>query len=1174
MSAVSTITCAACGSATPAGKKFCIHCGTQTQARCPSCGQPLVAGARFCAECGAPTSPPRSPGAGAATVEAAGSAPAGTVAERRLISVLFADLVGFTTLSEHRDPDEVRELMGRYYDRCRALIERYGGTVAKFIGDAVMAVWGTPVAREDDAERAVRAALTLTQAVSLLGQEVGMPQLKVRAGVLTGHAAVEVGSEVEGMVLGDTVNTASRLQSIATPGTVLVDDVTRRASEAAIAYEDADRHQVKGREQPVHAWTALRVVAGAGGARRTVGLEGPLVARERELALTIESFEATAADGCARLITVVGEAGAGKSRLLWEFFKYIDGVEKFVRWHQGRCLSYGEGVAYWALAEMVRARAGILEEEDPAEAREKLHATVEEFVPDERERRLVEPRLAHLLGLERRSAADRADLFSGWRLFFERIAATEPVVLAFEDLQWADSGLLDFIDYLMEWSAEYPIFILALGRPELLLARPEWTPSIRLGPLDDSAMRELLGGLVPGLPEELAARIRARAEGMPLYAVETVRMLLDRGLVAQEGARYVVTGDVSDLEVPETLQALVAARLDNLSAPERTLLQDAAVIGQSFTPSALIAVCGRPPDEVPRLLESLVRKQVLGYVDDPRSAERGQYVFFQALLRTIALGTLARRDRKAKHLAVARHLAQEEAGDVAEVLASHYLAAIDADPDASDVPELRAAACQTLADAGRRALSLALGPEAHRHFEHAAELTEDPAARGRLLAEAGTAASLAGELEDALALLRWAAELLEQAGIAREAALIEGHRADVLRELGRLDEARERLAQAYAAVDDGTDPAALADLAARRAGVAFSSGNDAEALRWAEIALGIADGRRLGRVFVDALVTKAIVLAEGGRPGESTALLRHAVQTAVEQDLPAEAVRAYFNLADTLMGEARFGEAEELLDQGLAIARRRGDRQGERMLLSQGILALWARGRWDQAIANAAALRAGGVDVSSAQGLFCTRPILAARGEIEQLRAGLDSASEAGAWAQLKPLALIARAVLLREDGRLAEAADAARSGTLDVIDSATAEGPMLFAEAVDCVLAADRVEDVRELLAGVDALQPAQLLPMLDAEAARARALLAAREQNADAAERWFERSIDLFREMETPFALARAQLQYAEWLSVTSARSPAIDQLGDEAARRFEALDAKPWLDRARALSSAVAA
>ena len=275
-------------------------------------------------------------------------------------------------MSEHRDPEEVRELLSVYFDRCRTLIERYGGTVEKFIGDAVMAVWGTPVAREDDPERAVRAALGLTAMVTALGEEAGMPELRVRAGVLTGSAAVEIGAEGEGMVIGDTVNTASRLQSIAAPGTVLVDDVTRRASEAAIAYEDAGTHQVKGREAPVRAWTALRVVAGAGGAKRGAGLEAPLVGRDRELGLIIDARRAQRAARRAQLVAVVGDAGAGKSRLLWEFLKYMDGIEDVRWWHQGRCLSYGEGVAYWALAEMVRARAGILEEEDAATARAKL----------------------------------------------------------------------------------------------------------------------------------------------------------------------------------------------------------------------------------------------------------------------------------------------------------------------------------------------------------------------------------------------------------------------------------------------------------------------------------------------------------------------------------------------------------------------------------------------------------------------------------------------------------------------------------------------------------------------------------------------------------------------------------------------------------------------------------
>ena len=508
------------------------------------------------------------------------------------MSILFADLVGFTSLSEHRDPESVRDLLSEYFDECRTLVERYGGVVEKFIGDAVMAVWGSPVAREDDAERGVRAALALVRAVGDLGERLAEPALRLRVGVLTGHAAVEVGAEAAGVVLGDTVNTASRLQTLAEPGSVLVDDVTRRASEAAIAYEDAGVHTVKGREQPVHAWRALRVVAGAGGARRPAGPEAPFVGRRRELAAIIEAGDESARRGVARHMLVIGEAGTGKSRLLWECFKHLDGVQEVRWWHHGRCLPYGEGVAFWALAEMIRSRVGIVEE-DPADvALAKLHRTVAEHVPNQRERRLVEPRLAHLLRLEERPGADRADLFSGWRLFFERLAEVNPVILAFEDLQWADSGLLEFIGYLLDWSTDSPIFVLSLARPELRERRPSWT-GLALGPLDQPSIAQILEGLAPGLPPDVVAAIGRRSDGIPLYAVEMVRMLRDRGALVLDGDRYVVTGDIESLAVPETLHALAASRLDTLSSAERSLLQDASVLGRSFSAAGVAAISER-----------------------------------------------------------------------------------------------------------------------------------------------------------------------------------------------------------------------------------------------------------------------------------------------------------------------------------------------------------------------------------------------------------------------------------------------------------------------------------------------------------------------------------------------------------------------------------------------------
>src|SRR6266545_4974297 len=631
---------------------------------CPTCATENEPGRKFCAECGGPLAL-ACPSCGSANSLAAqvASLPttAAPVSERRLVSVLFADLVGFTTISESRDAEEVRELLSRYFDTCRRLISLYGGTVEKFIGDAVMAVWGTPTAQEDAAERAVRAALDLVAAVSALGDEVGAPDLKARAGVLTGEAAVTLGAEGEGMVAGDLVNTASRIQSLAEAGSVLVGEATKRATEAAIAYEDAGSHKVKGKAEPVSLWRALRVTAGRAGARKAEGLEPPFVGRERELRLVKELLHGCIEERKAHLVSVDGLAGN-----VW--------------WWRGRCLAYGEGVTYWALAEMVRTRADIVEGEDPETARPKLREALAPYITDPDEFDWIEPRLAHLLGLEERAATDREDLFAAWRLYFERLTEFQPAVLVFEDVQWADPSLLEFVEYLLEWSRSHPIFVLTLARPDFQQQHPSWGAgkrnftSIYLESLATPAMEELLDGFVPGLPEELLAQILERAEGVPLYAVETVRMLLDRGLLERAGTRYRPTGPIEALEIPETLHALVAARLDGLDVDERSLVQDAAVLGKSFPKQALAALNGSSQGRLESLLTGLVRKEVLSLQADPRSPERGQYAFLQDLLRQVAYETLARRERKRRHLAAADYLEQSwgpAEQEIAEVVAAH-----------------------------------------------------------------------------------------------------------------------------------------------------------------------------------------------------------------------------------------------------------------------------------------------------------------------------------------------------------------------------------------------------------------------------------------------------------------------------------------------------------------------
>ncbi len=555
------MSCPSCGTEATAGAKFCSECGTALARACPSCGTPADAAAKFCAECGTALAPASAPVAGA------------PVAERRLVTVLFADLVGFTTASANRDAEETRELLSRYFESARSVIDRYGGRVEKFIGDAVMALWGAPVAQEDDAERGVRAALELISAVEGLA-----PGVRVRAGVLTGEAAVTLGAEGEGMVAGDLVNTASRVQTAADPGTVLVGDATRRASEAAIAYDDGGTHELKGKSEPMQLWRALRVIANRGGEGRSAGLEPPFVGRDRELRLVKELFHAAAEEEKAHLLSVVGIAGIGKSRLAWEFEKYIDGLIGTVWWHKGRCLAYGDAIAYWALAEMVRGRAGITEDEPAESAQPKLRGAVEQFVADPEERSFVEQRLRQLLGFSDRAAPEREDLFSGWGIFFERMSEQGPIVLIFEDIQWADAALVEFVEYLLERYRNRPIFVITLARPELVDRYPGWGTSSRrfsslfLEPLTGEAIDALLSGLVPGLPDEARAQIRDRADGIPLYAVETVRMLLDRGLLERDGDEYRPTGDFGALEVPETLQALIAARLDGLDPEERRVL--------------------------------------------------------------------------------------------------------------------------------------------------------------------------------------------------------------------------------------------------------------------------------------------------------------------------------------------------------------------------------------------------------------------------------------------------------------------------------------------------------------------------------------------------------------------------------------------------------------------------
>ena len=1166
--------CGNCGGENQAGKRFCGDCGAPLAATCPSCGAANEPGKKFCGDCGSALAPGTLSAAVAPASAAARDLP---TSERRLVSVLFADLVGFTTLSESRDAEEVRELLSKYFDTCSTLIRRYGGVVEKFIGDAVMAVWGTPVATEDDAERAVRAALDLTRAIAELGAEAGAPDLRARAGVLTGEAAVTLGAEGQGMVAGDMVNTASRIQSAAQPGLVYVGESTARATEASIVYEDAGAHELKGKAEPVQLYRAVRVVSGSLGALRSSGLEAPFVGRDRELRLIKELFHSSAEEGKAALVSVTGIAGIGKSRLSWEFEKYIDGVAETSLWHRGRCLSYGEGVAYWALVDMVKMRCRISEDEDTASASAKLRSTLEEFVPDETERTWIEPRLAHLLGQETGAAGDQENVFSAWRTFFERLSEHYPVVMVFEDMQWADAGLLDFVEYLLEWSRNHRIFILALARPEIHEKRPGWGAGKRsfsstyLEPLSASAMRELLAGLVPGLPDDLRDQILDRAEGVPLYAVETVRMLLDRGLLVQAGAVYTPTGPIDSLEVPETLHALIAARLDGLTKDERRVVQDGAVLGKSFFKSGLARVSGLSEVEVEPLLESLLRKEVLSLQADPRSPERGQYGFLQDLMRKVAYDTISKKERKAKHLAAAAYIEQGWGGEedeIVEVVAAHYLSAYEAAPEAEDAEAIRTTARQRLVAAGERAASLAAPAEAQRYFEQALALTEEPVARAEFLERAGDLAWTARQPEQAEIHYHEAIATFRSAGRTHAAARVSASLGDVnSAHRGLIDEAVEQMEEAYEVLRQEEPDADLATLAAMLGRLHYFRGEIELAAERVDLALGIAEGLGLPELISQALNTKGIVATARARPEEGIALLSHALTVALANDRSTAALRAYYNLAELTYGRDRYAEAIELHGRAFDLAGRVGNALWEQLVREAMPYPLFMAGRWDEVLERAGDISAWDWK-GEMSGLLAVLPIICMNRGMEdglEKLAELSAQYEGSTDMQRAGGRAVVMAAIDQSKGRNAEAfthaVEAIRCGLTTGADSPIVR--IAFASAVDSAFAMEDLGKVEHVLGELSGLRRGEVWPSLLALGERTSARLAAARAEPGGAERGFTRAIALFREMGMPYWLGATLTECAEWL-MELGRAEEAGPMFEEARGIFERLDARPWLER----------
>jgi tetratricopeptide (TPR) repeat protein len=910
----------------------------------------------------------------------------------------------------------------------------------------------------------------------------------------------------------------------------------------------------------VRTWRALQVVAQRGGHGRSDLPEPPFVGRDEELRQLKELLATTSRDHRARLVSVMGPGGIGKSRLAWELEKYVDGVAGAIYWHRGRSPSYGQGITFWALGEMVRRRAGLAEDDDAARTRAGIAATVAEYVADEQDREWIEPALLTLLGVEPAPPGGRDVLFGAWRMFFEHVAGRGPTVLLFEDLQWADTGLLDFIESLLEWSRGVPILVVTLARPELLETRPGWASGTRhrthlaLEPLDAAAMRELLEGFVPGLPEAAVRTILERADGVPLYAVETVRALVaDRRLELVDG-RYRPVGELATLAIPDSLRSLIASRLDALEPANRSLIADASVLGHAFTIEGLAAVSGRDPGDIEARLRAMIRRELLDLDVDPRSPERGQFRFVQSLIREVAYGTLARRDRRARHLAAARFYESLGDDELAGALATHYVAAHAASDAGPEADAVAVQARLALGGAADRAAGLGAHDQAVRYLRSAIEMTAAPRDRAGLLLRAAQSANIAARHEEAEALAREAETLARDAGDRATQAKAANIRGNALIDLGQHDQAMTVLEAALTDLPDDAPAAPRVELLATTSRILMRSDRYAEAVVVADRALALAEPMRDGRVIAEALNNKGASLTGMGRYREGIALLRGAVDVAREGGFVSAELRALSNLSGTLE-DVR--ESRRVAIEAKELALRMGHRSNAAFAAGTVRFDDFALAEdWDAVIDLDAASTVGVDEVASAiemRWISATGLMLAARGDpIDEL---LGRLAEIGSEIADTSPAIFARQLASMRDLLAGDHVSAYRA-VEEPMDDPLLEAWMLRAAWRAALWGgdADRVRDAAERLGrspGGDALAVAGRVA--------ASASTAALDGRRDDALAGFRESIDLLRAIHDRFGLAERVI---DLLFVLGPGDPGTPELAAEARAIFERVAARPYL------------
>jgi class 3 adenylate cyclase/tetratricopeptide (TPR) repeat protein len=926
--------------------------------------------------------------------------------ERKVVTVVFCDLVGSTARGERLDPEDVRAQLSSFHRHVRAELERHGGTVEKFIGDAVVAVFGAPLVHEDDSERALRAALAIRD------WALGEDAVDVRIAVNTGEALVTVGARPEageGLVAGDVINTAARLQAAAPVNGILVGEATYRATERPIEYRPHDAVDAKGKQQPVPVWEAVS-------ARSLLGVDvdlkplTPLVGRARELDQLLAALARARADREPQLVTIVGVPGMGKSRLVQELSGAVEAVSELIRWRQGRSLPYGQGVSYWALGEMLKAEAGILESDAAPLAESKLRETVARVCAGQ-DTEWLEEMLRPLIGIaEAASGADRrGEAFAAWRRFLEGLADERPTILVFEDLHWADDGLLDFVDTLVDWATEVPLLVVATARPELLARRPHWgggkpnAATLSLVPLSERETAELVHAVLQRavLPADLQVAVIARAGGNPLYAEEFARMVAQRG----------PDGDRDELPLPDSLQGLISARLDALTRAEKELLQNAAVVGKVFWPGALVDATRDGSRVIDDELRALERKEFVRR--ERRSSVEGeaQYAFRHVLVRDVAYAQIPRAARAERHEHVAAWIELRVRGeDAAELLAHHYLSALEYSRAAGrEVTELGARARGALREAGRRAVALNAFANAARFFEAALELTpDDDPEWPRLVLQHAEAATYVDVSNDQL-LIRARDALAGDVHDAARAEMVLGE----YRWL-RGDEAGsdEHFRAAALLAGQMTEGDAQLHVLGNLARFAMLAEENERAIKLGRQALVLAE--RLERDDMRAHILNSVGVART-RLGDLAGLADVEASRELARGVSGpEYLRACGNLASVLVVQGQLKRASELHREALHVAREIGYEEPSRWLSTEIAIDLMLSGDWAEA-----------------------------RRIVDELMPGYERSPF---W--IEPQTRVCRARMLLAEGAVAETvADAERAAELGRVGDSfqTLSGPLAF---------------------------------------------------------------------------------------------------------------------------------